>query len=261
MAKAKSKVTSDIIRGLLNDKYHDPAQHLIAFEVADGTGSAANRWADAVSMEMWPSKGYAITGYEIKVSRSDWLSELKQPDKSQAISQFCDHWYLVAPDGVLGIDELPKGWGWIKATERSLHTKIKAPKRDCSPPDKAFMASLLRKSIAKYSDKKLIAQMYKKARASAIEDCKHINDFELDRAKRNAEQLEKAIVGFEKRSGIRIDQWNYKQTGEAIKALTLNTDREAVIENLERMMRNHMVLQGKFADAILALKEWPEVEI
>ncbi len=80
---------------------------------------------------------------------------MKQPEKSHAISQYCDRWYLVAPQGVLGIDELPDTWGYIKATPNTLGTKIRAPDRDNAIIDKPFAASLLRKCLEKDEDHKV----------------------------------------------------------------------------------------------------------
>ncbi len=53
---------------------------------------AYHRAADAVAMDLWPSKGLEIHGHEVKVSRSDWLSELKQPEKCEPVKRYCDRW-------------------------------------------------------------------------------------------------------------------------------------------------------------------------
>jgi len=37
-------------------------------------------------MDLWPSGGLEIHGHEVKVSRSDWLRELKEPEKRPSSS-------------------------------------------------------------------------------------------------------------------------------------------------------------------------------
>lgn len=69
-----------------------------------------------------------LIGHEIKVSRSDWLVELRNPDKAQAWKQHCDQWWLVAPKHVARIEELPPGWGWSAPTRSGvLRTVSPAP--------------------------------------------------------------------------------------------------------------------------------------
>lgn len=77
---------------------------------------------DAVAVNCWPSKRLDVHGIEIKVSRSDWLRELKRPQKSMWGRSISDYWFLAAPSGVLdGLDELPEGWGYIEIqSERSV---------------------------------------------------------------------------------------------------------------------------------------------
>ena len=253
-----SKITADEIKIMLQEKHYDESKHMIAFEVADGTGSHASRWADAVSMELWPSNDYKIVGYEIKVSRSDWLSELKQPDKSQAISQFCDQWYLVAPKDVLGIDELPKGWGWMQATKNILRVKIRAPQRDSSPPDKSFMASFLRKAVAKYTDKSMLNEM--RIRISDQQK-KHWESYfksQLERFEETADEHKKMIADFQKRSGINIYNWTYKKTADAIKALTEESRRESLIDQLSNHTERQKLMVENNMKIIEALKDWPK---
>ena len=75
---------ADVI-DLLRVKYPLPAFALLE-QVADGTGARNYRWADALVMGVWPSRGYHLLGFEVKVSRSDWLHELHKPAKADALT-------------------------------------------------------------------------------------------------------------------------------------------------------------------------------
>jgi len=77
-----------------------------------GRSVGALRTADFIAIDGWESKKHVIHGHEVKVSRSDWLTELKDPDKAEAFRPFCDYWWLVASSPkVAKREELPPSWG------------------------------------------------------------------------------------------------------------------------------------------------------
>ncbi len=79
-----------------------------------------------------------VTGYEVKVSRSDFL----QDNKMYEYMGYCNQMYLVAPAGVCRLEEIPEGFGFVLATENRLLTKKKAPYREVEIPE-SFYRGLL----------------------------------------------------------------------------------------------------------------------
>lgn len=134
---------------LLSKQFSPPSRAFIP-EFRCGTGYTRETRVDAIAMELWPSSkgGMEITGFELKISRSDWLRELKDPHKATPIKQFCDRWYLVVADlkVIKYADELPEGWGLMFAEKGELHTMIEAPKLEAKPIDKAFIGALMRRA-------------------------------------------------------------------------------------------------------------------
>ena len=131
---------SSHIKALLRERY-SVDEWVLAFEVAPETGGGTRR-ADAVAMNMWRSRGHAIHGFEFKVSRSDWLRELRDPSKADAVAQYCDCWWLVIDgDNIIKDDELPEGWGLIAVVRdknhasKGLRVKVKAARRYRSEPE------------------------------------------------------------------------------------------------------------------------------
>lgn len=112
-------------------------------------GGQKLRTADLIVMDLWPSKGLNLIGHEVKVSRSDWLTELRDPDKADAFRRYMDRWYLVAPTGVVR-DDLPAGWGLIEIRSdyggcvRSAVVTVPAPVLTPEPLPKTMLAALLR---------------------------------------------------------------------------------------------------------------------
>jgi hypothetical protein len=118
-------------------------------EVGNTTGLNVRRHADGIAMNLWPSRGLAIHGLELKSSRSDWLRELKNPEKAEAIYQYCDYWWLVAPDDVANLEEIPEGWGWLAPKGKRLVVKKEAPVilKKSKEVSRSFLAALLRKHV------------------------------------------------------------------------------------------------------------------
>ncbi|MGH0003132.1 MmcB family DNA repair protein [Pseudovibrio ascidiaceicola] len=133
------------INAALRETYTQP-EWVIFFEVADGTGAASRRRADAIAMNMWPSRRLELRAFEVKVSRSDLKSELKDPSKAEATAQYCNTFYLATPSGLTKGMDVPQNWGLIEVTEGG-QVRIKRQSEYNKEPatlSQAFIASLLR---------------------------------------------------------------------------------------------------------------------
>lgn len=140
-------MTAGDICNALRERYKQPEWALF-FEVGNGTGGNCRRHADALAMNMYPSRGLSIIGFEIKVSRSDLKRELETPDKAEEIARFCNEWWLVVPEGLIKEDDLiPATWGVLECKDgQIIRTKKKATQLEPIPVTKQFMAAILRSS-------------------------------------------------------------------------------------------------------------------
>lgn len=121
-----------------------------------GYGRTSERYADALVCSCWPSRGLWIAGVEIKVSRSDWQREIREPEKSAEIQRWCSRWWVAAPVGIVLDGELPVTWGLLEYDPASrakdkLRVKVEAPVLTPDALSIGFVASLMR-SIAKGQD-------------------------------------------------------------------------------------------------------------
>jgi len=108
-------------------------------------GDGPLRTADAIVVDLWPSTGNAVHGFEVKVSRSDWLTELKDPGKAEAFRPFVHHWWLVVPDAGIVRNDLPDGWGLLAVgRDGRLRQRIRAPRLKPEPMTASQIAALLR---------------------------------------------------------------------------------------------------------------------
>jgi hypothetical protein len=130
---------SNSVRAALRERYCKP-EWSIFFEVSNGTGARSHRYADAVAMNLFPSRGLEVHGFEIKTYRSDWLRELKNPEKAEAVFKYCNRWWIVAEKGLVKPGELPPTWGLIEHNAGKLRQDTEAPKLSPIPMDKTFSA-------------------------------------------------------------------------------------------------------------------------
>ena len=241
------------IDALLKAKYTEP-EHALFFEVPANPDSSGRR-IDALSIALWRSRAFAITGFEVKASRSDWLRELKDPSKGEELFKYCDYFYVVASQvsgkDIVKADEIPENWGYMRATPKGLRIIKKAPKLVPLPMTQAFMVSILRREGRREAES-LVA----KARMAVADERASINQAidsgiqsrtrslknELSNIKLKIEQFEKETgVPLSKTSGF-SSRLSAGQLGKAVKFVI---DSGMVGENWNgaRLRQNFLSIQ------------------
>ena len=120
-------------------------RYAVAAHVRSQAGHYASRTADFVAMDLWPSKGLALHGHEVKVTRGDWLRELAEPEKAGEFVPYMNYWWVVVSDPSIVRDgELPDDWGLMVMRGGQLTVVVKAPYRDARPLMSSRLAALLR---------------------------------------------------------------------------------------------------------------------
>lgn len=222
---------------LLRVKYPEQ-QYALLSQVADATGAAQSRWADAIAFGLWPSRGLEIEGFEIKVSRSDWLSELNAPDKSAAIQRYCHRWWIVAgARDIVKPEELPKTWGLLIPRGSGLEAKVAAPLLKPKKVTRKFVVAVMRAHQYHQQGKRreilegLRREAQESARSWALHEAKRQIDQEVidlkqenqalkmqvTRAKRMVEDYE----SLERTMGVPLRNWNMRRILEAVARNTL----------------------------------------
>jgi hypothetical protein len=135
--KFPSMAAQQIIE-LLAIKHHED---VFVPECKDGPTQGANHlrldaWAMARS---WSNP--TTWGYEVKVSRSDFLKD----DKWQGYLAYCSDFYFVCPMGLIQPEELPPEAGllWANPGATRLYTKKKASRRLVEIPENIFRYILM----------------------------------------------------------------------------------------------------------------------
>jgi hypothetical protein len=110
-------------------------------ECKDGPSQFTNSLRlDAWAMRRSWTKPWTF-GYEIKVSRSDFLGD----DKWRGYLDLCSDFYFVCPKDLIKPDELPPEAGLLYASSnyKRLYTKKKAPCRNVTIPDELWRYILM----------------------------------------------------------------------------------------------------------------------
>lgn len=208
---------SDIV-ALLKVRYCLPAFALVT-QVPDATSYEKSRTADAIAVGCWKSAGIKVHGFEIKVSRNDWRREMQDRDKSAVFERHCHHWWIVAPKGVVQLDELPSTWGLMVASETKLTTAKLGDLRTAEPIEVAFLAGLLRRALDENGRQDEVRGAYQRGHTDGWKEG------QKNREKKNIEQelidkvaaLGQRIADFEQASGVRINKWDGGDVGAKFK--------------------------------------------
>lgn len=131
-------------------------------------------------------KGNYTTAFEIKVSRADFLKDIKNDLKQRGARLYSSNFYYVTPKGMLKPDEIPMWAGLIEYDfdEKQFQEIIPAPLQNRNNPSWSLICSLIRrinKSLytTKLEDKENLCDYYKKKSDKAENILKQIANNEI----------------------------------------------------------------------------------
>jgi hypothetical protein len=198
------------------------------------------RTADAIAMSIWPSRGLEIYGFEIKVSRADWLQELKNPKKAEGIGRFCDRWYVVVPKkDMVDLTEMPPAWGLLVLHGKTVRQVKAAELLKAEQPDRLFVAAIMRR-LKEWMDAHR-GEWIKRADIDA--EFQAVAEYAEEQAKtretyltKEIQDLRKTIQQFEDLAGIRLTKWGYGNISDCVAAI-----RRYGISTIDRAIQQLMV--------------------
>lgn len=91
---------------------------------------AFRRWLDFPDADLKarsgiPGRFYRRVAYEIKVSRSDWRSEMRKPQKRAGAMALTHQFFFAVPDGLVRRDEVPVDCGLVTVAEDGAVKTVK----------------------------------------------------------------------------------------------------------------------------------------
>jgi len=103
------------------------------------------RRLDIVAFNLYGSKKWRTVGFECKVSRGDWLRELANHRKSEDWCAVVDEFFVVAPRGVVPLDELPRGWGLLEVSKTRMFMRAQPERKQGSTLPREVAACFFRR--------------------------------------------------------------------------------------------------------------------
>lgn len=225
-------------------------------------------------------RSYALWGFEVKHTRSDWLREVREPLKSLPLQQAVDSWYVVAPREVVKAGELPAGWGLLVPSGETLRVLVRAA---VAPTRAVVSREMLHRIVWRLSEratraeraeanfeediKRLVAEL---ASGSAGKDALERADAAVkraERAERELSELTERVRVFSMKSGIPLhNDWiSGSELGAAVSAVRCVGMRSRTTMALEACVRTALTLKGDAEAALAAIaalepKEGPCVD-
>lgn len=252
-APTTDKVTTAMMNAYMAATYSEANGYACLFEVASGTGSNARTFADIVVMNLWPSRGMDLVGYEVKTSRSDWQRELKLPAKAWQVMQYMDRWWLLAAPGVAKLDEIPTNWGFMEFNGAKSRVLKPAPKLEPKAVTKTFLGALLRKPVRD------VEGMVNRAKNAALAEVEKTVEEriakEMRRRGEKHQELVDKLVKLQDETGIDLLGWQSTESQVQAIKFALKADPMSswhglpgAVRNVEQALNTLRELQGKVAE-------------
>lgn len=224
-------MTADELLRMLFVRYQSPEWAFLP-QVRNATGFArTTRTADAIALNLWPSRGMELYGFELKSYRGDWIRELKNPAKADEISGYCDRWWVVvAEKEFVQPGELPPTWGLLAPRGGKLIAITEAPKLEAKPLTKAFIAAALRK----VNESMVPVASLEAEVAKRVEKAVDHERGRLEHKLTEADELRRRVGEFENASGVEISRaWEgAERIGRAVRQV-LDSDPEKIRREIE----------------------------
>lgn len=254
--KSEEKYTAKDIKELLEKRFSDKRHYTFADEVGDSTGISQTRRLDFCVIDHFESNGFSIDTFEIKVSKGDLMSELRNPDKHNIFFDNINTYSLACPHYILDkktMEIIPPKWGVYTVKDGLLRAKRKpVPLHDekVEKIDKSFVASFIRrinKPTVKDYEQKLIERYYEGIEEGKKKERKHQAEME----KINVYSRDAQYIACYKELLTILDTQHYKlKDAIPVIRLILKTDTGYLKSYLEDTINNLNKLNDMLGDDI-----------
>ena len=241
------KITSSDVKKALHSKFS--AENFLKLMEFDEYTSG--RRIDFMAVSLIRSRP-GVHGIEIKVSRSDWLLELKNPKKADAF-YFCDFYYLCAPEGVWVNGEVPLAWGILQYEKKKIKV-IREPTQLTVKYDFTFLNTLIKRITRSEESDMTNARNegYLEGYRNGEKSARIYN--EAMSLKRENERLMQIMDRFKVETGIDLSHtWKIGEISEAVTTVMKGNEWKNQIDSLrkdaERLKRLTVKLMEEMNDS------------
>lgn len=142
----RSYFSHDQLKDILRNWYRADGGYIFLNEMP-----LEGRRLDCYALGIWERTRYVSIGFEIKVTRSDLLSDLRNEYKQIPAMKYCHQFYYVTTKGLAQQTEFPDNVGLIEIwRNKSRHILIDAPFREIDKPDWKLIGSITQRALKEY---------------------------------------------------------------------------------------------------------------
>jgi hypothetical protein len=219
-------VLSKLVKHLESKAMSDQYTYIPECTMPDG------RRVDLLKVSNWASHGYQRVAYEIKVSRSDFLGELKQGSKTDTMLKYAHSAFFVIPKGIVTLDEVPAGCGFIEVADNGCKIIRKATTSEVTHADShSFISSLLVQAARRHHIIKNILATGEKE--ITIEDLQRARGEGLSDGRKAEREIQAKWLQSDTRKAVEAEHKKYR---DAIKAaLAIKSYYDITDEHLESL--------------------------
>lgn len=143
-AQTNTAISTDFIIDALKVR-HPRDRGWLSFTEVTMQGTPKARRIDVLFFNFWHSKKYQRIAYEIKRARSNFLQELREPEKRAVIMKYVNVFYFVTPKGLVKVSEIPEDCGLVEVDDNGFcRMKKRAPYLGDPAPNWYLVGTLLR---------------------------------------------------------------------------------------------------------------------
>lgn len=242
--------------------HFEPPHFAFLTQVRNGTGYSRRqvRTADAIAMGTWPSRGIFLHGIEIKVSHSDFVAELKNPEKAEDVARYCHFWWLaISRPEVAPLNEVPPNWGLLVASADGTKMKVvrDATKKDAAAPDHLLLAAIMRRLSQDYVHIDTLREWKDKARCDLEQTADRNSKYLRESAERGLKEQSELLAKIHETIGCHINNWSFpdfKRTYALAKRI--NENGPTTIAAIQRLL----TLVKTFEPELLEISKQLEVK-
>lgn len=176
---------------------------------------------DALSIMAWGSRGHEALGFEIKVSRSDWLRELKDVGKADPLVSLCTRWWICAPPGVVEKAEMPVAWGLLVFHENRVVAAKQAARLTPEPwTPEQWRCLMLRLATRKQCERTEVERARDKGYSNGYDAGLKLGADSAAKDRKRINELERVIGKAEAASGVPLTNWtDFRALGVAMRLI------------------------------------------
>jgi hypothetical protein len=126
------RATATAMLNILENALHaGKTEWLFLRELRIGTGHRHHEMQrlDAFALNCLPHLGMKRVCYEVKISRADFLGEIRRPLKRRIGMRFSNEFYFVTPAGMLAPEEVPTECGLVEIGQASTEESKRLVRR------------------------------------------------------------------------------------------------------------------------------------